>query len=129
MPNQPERMRLDKWLWAARFFKTRGLASEQIDAGKVTVNGTRAKRAREITPGDEITFPRGDLPCSIIVSALSTSRGPAPVAQLLYSETDESIARRSTLQAQRQLAPEPAKGRSGRPTKHERRSLVKFRGD
>ena len=119
-----DRVRLDKWLWAARFYKTRSLAAEAIDKGRVKVNGQVAKASREPKPGDEIRFIAGDSPRTVIVRALSAVRGPAPVAALLYEETAESVQQRQLLSEQRRLAPEPSHTLTqGRPTKRDRRRL------
>lgn len=119
--------RLDKWLWAARFFKTRGLAAESIDKGHVLVGGGPAKRAREVHVGDRLSVrpnTPGELPREIEVLALSAVRGPAPVAQQLYRETAASLAARETAAKARRLAPEPALAIGhGRPTKRDRREL------
>lgn len=127
MADSCDRMRLDKWLWVARFFKTRSLASESIDAGKVSVNGVRAKRAREVGAGDEISFTRGREPFRLTVVAIAPNRGPAVSAQRLYSESEESVAARAALNEARRVAPEPASGRRGRPTKQDRRQIQRFR--
>lgn len=124
-------MRLDKWLWAARFYKTRSIATEAIHKGHVSVNGATAKPAREVRVGDCIALRQGYDEKTVQVLALSGVRGPAPVAQLLYAETAESIALREQRQAQRRLAPEPAAAiaqqRQGRPTKRQRRALDQAR--
>jgi ribosome-associated heat shock protein Hsp15 len=121
---EPERVRLDKWLWAARFFKTRALSAEAIDKGRVSVNGQAAKASREPRLGDTIEFRQGNDLRAVIVRALSAVRGPAPVAQRLYEETPESVARRLASAEQRRLAPEPALSQTqGRPTKRDRRTL------
>lgn len=124
-------MRLDKWLWAARFYKTRSLAVEQISKGRVTVNQAAAKASREIRVGDTIALRQGDTPKTVEVLALSHIRGPAPAAQQLYTETPESIAERARLAEQRRLAPEPAASiallREGRPSKRDRRSMDRVR--
>ncbi len=120
----PERVRLDKWLWAARFFKTRALSAEAIDKGRVTVNGQLAKASREPHVGDTIAFRQGHDLRAVVVRGLSAVRGSAPVAQQLYEETAESIARRLATAEQRRLAPEPALSQPlGRPTKRDRRTL------
>ena len=90
-------MRLDKWLWCARFYKTRSLAVEEIGKGRVTVNNANAKASREIRPGDHIHLRQGNIPREVIVRGLSGMRGPAPVAQQLYEETAQSIAQREQL--------------------------------
>jgi ribosome-associated heat shock protein Hsp15 len=117
--------RLDKWLWAARFFKTRALAVEAIERHRVTVNDAPAKAARDVRIGDtlRLRLPAAP-PREITVVALSSLRGPASVAQALYRETAESLAARAAWAEARRLAPEPAAGRTeGRPTKRERREL------
>jgi len=117
-------VRLDKWLWAARLYKTRGLASEEIDKGRVRVNGAQAKPAREVRIGDRIEIRQGPVGRTVDVRALSGVRGPAPVAALLYEETPESVAERLRTAELRRLAPEPALAHEqGRPTKRERRTL------
>ena len=112
-------MRLDKWLWAARFFKTRTLAVEAIDGGRVSVNAERAKPAKEVKPGDAVTIRRPPFEFAIVVKALSDKRGPAIVAATLYEETPESRARRSALAAEMKAIPQPRF--KGRPTKKTRR--------
>ncbi|GKS73866.1 RNA-binding S4 domain-containing protein [Acidovorax sp. SUPP950] len=126
--NAPESMRLDKWLWCARFYKTRSLAVEEIGKGRVTVNGQAAKAARELRAGDTVDLRQGPTHRTVRVRALSGMRGPAPVAQLLYEETMESIAARENAAEQRRLAPEPAASlHEGRPTKRDRRSIDQAR--
>ncbi|WP_288253083.1 RNA-binding S4 domain-containing protein [uncultured Hydrogenophaga sp.] len=121
---EPERVRLDKWLWAARFFKTRALSAEAIDKGRVNVNGQAAKASREPRVGDTVEFRQGNDLRTVVVRGLSSVRGPAPVAQQLYEETPESVARRLASAEQRRLAPEPALSQTqGRPTKRDRRTL------
>ena len=123
-----ERQRIDKWLWAARFYKTRSLASEDLDLGRVTVNGQVAKPAREVKAGDTVGIRRDAQIRTVIVRGLSGQRGPAPVAQLLYEETPESAAMRERLAQLRRDAPEPALSITrGRPTKRERRDLDQTR--
>lgn len=121
-------MRLDKWLWAARFYKTRALAVEEIARGRVEVNGQAAKPSRDIRPGDLLRLRQGVAEREVQVLALSQVRGPAPVAQALYAETPESVARREQAAEARRLAPEPAlaiaENRQGRPTKQDRRRLA-----
>ncbi len=129
MANAPDRQRIDKWLWAARFFKTRALAVEQLDRGRVQVNGADAKPAREVKPGDVVQLQQGRDARIVTVKALSAMRGPAPVAQQLYEETEGSIAARALAAEQRRLAPEPAHAiAQGRPTKRDRRALDQRRG-
>ncbi|MEG0201626.1 MAG: RNA-binding S4 domain-containing protein [Comamonas sp.] len=128
-----ESMRLDKWLWCARFYKTRSLAVEEIGRGRVTVNGSNAKASREIRVGDRIHLKQGNIPKEVLVRGLSGMRGPAPVAQQLYEETAQSIATREQLAEQRRLAPEPAEAlaalHAGRPTKRDRREIDRARQD
>src|ERR1700761_5493723 len=100
-----DRVRIDKWLWAARFFKTRSLATEAVDGGKVEVNGERAKPSKAIKPGDEVRLRVGPYEHILIVRALADRRGPASVAQSLYEETAASLAEREKLSAQLKLAP------------------------
>ena len=126
--NVTETMRLDKWLWCARFYKTRSLATEEIAKGRVTVNGQAAKPARDWRCGDTVAPRQGPVARTVLVRALSGARGPAPVAQLLYEETPESIAARERAAEQRRLAPEPAAAlQEGRPTKRDRRSIDRAR--
>jgi ribosome-associated heat shock protein Hsp15 len=125
MPTPNDRLRLDKWLWAARFFKTRALAVEAVERHRVTVNGAPAKPGREVHIGDNLrmTLP-GAPPREVTVVALSSVRGQATVAQVLYRETAESLAGRVAWAERRRTAPEPGAARTeGRPTKRERRDL------
>ena len=123
-------MRLDKWLWCARFYKTRSLAVEEIGKGGVTVNGQATKAARELRVGDSLALRQGPVARTVIVRALSNMRGPAPVAQQLYEETPESISARAQAAEARRLAPEPAAAlREGRPTKRDRRDMDDLRHD
>jgi len=126
--NVTETMRLDKWLWCARFYKTRSLATEEIAKGRVTVNGQAAKPARDLRCGDTVALRQGPVARTVLVRALSGARGPAPVAKLLYEETPESIAARERAAEQRRLAPEPAAAlQEGRPTKRDRRNIDRAR--
>ena len=119
-----ESQRLDKWLWAARFFKTRSLAAEEIGKGRVEVNGQVAKASREVKPAQTIALVQGQMPRTVIVRGLSAMRGPAPFAQQLYEETPESLALRAQLQEQRRQMVEPATSiTQGRPTKRDRRQI------
>ena len=121
-------MRIDKWLWAARFFKTRAPAVEAIVAGHVSVNGERAKPAKAVKAGDAIEVRRPPFTHSIVVKALSERRGPAAEAQALYSETPESLARRMQLTAELRSVSAGPRLR-GRPTKKDRRDYERwFRG-
>ncbi|MDP1692286.1 MAG: S4 domain-containing protein [Burkholderiaceae bacterium] len=121
--NKP--VRLDKWLWAARFFKTRALAAEAVDRGRIDVNGQPAKPARELHPGDTLVLRQdGGVKRTLVIRALSVQRGPARVAQALYEETADSLAQRLRAAEARRLAPEPAQSTlQGRPTKRDRREL------
>ena len=125
MAANTDRMRLDKWLWAARFFKTRALAAEAADLDRVDVNGQPAKPARELHVGDTLVLRQdGGVKRTLLLRALTTQRGPAPVAQALYEETAESLAERQRAAEARRLAPEPAQTiEQGRPTKRDRREL------
>jgi len=118
------RVRLDKWLWAARFFKTRGLAAQDIAGGRVTINGQVAKASREVRPGDRVRLRWGGLEREVVVRAVGLMRGPAAVAQALYEETADSLARRQLAEQARRLAPDPAQTiEQGRPTKRDRREI------
>jgi len=121
-------MRLDKWLWAARFFKTRSLAQQAIEAGRVRVEGERIKPSKEVKPGDRLAIRIHDEEWEIAVRALSERRGPAAAARLLYEEDEVSRLARETQRATRALAREPALERHGRPTKTDRRALRRLRG-
>ena len=121
-----ERQRIDKWLWAARFFKTRSLAAKAVDGGKVRVNGAGAKPSRELRAGDELALRIGDLEWVVEVKALSRQRGPAAQAALLYAEREESRARRLAAVLLRKVQPHPAAGVKGRPTKKDRRQIRRF---
>lgn len=125
-----EKTRIDKWLWAARFYKTRSLASEDIQKGRVEVNGVEVKPAREIRTGDTVAMRYGSITRTVLVRALSDKRGPAPVAQQLYEETAESMRLRAEAQEQRRMGTEPALSqRHGRPTKQDRRAIENAWGD
>jgi len=118
-------LRIDKWLWAARFYKTRSLAADEIRKGRVEVNGQTAKASRELRPGDLVELRRGALVQTVSVIALSDMRGPAPAAQALYAETADSISRRETAMRQRRDGVEPSQTiEHGRPTKRDRRQLA-----
>jgi ribosome-associated heat shock protein Hsp15 len=125
-----DKLRIDKWLWAARFYKTRSLACEKIDRGRVQVNGAAVKPAREVKAGDSLQLRTGPVTRTVSVLAISDKRGPAPVAALLYQETEESLKLRQQAAEQRRLAPEPALSLTqGRPTKRDRRDTEQLRGD
>jgi ribosome-associated heat shock protein Hsp15 len=121
-------MRLDKWLWAARFYKTRALAVDFIDKGRVLVNGQPTKRSRELRIGDRIALRQGEraeIAREVQVLGLSEQRGPAAVAQQLYAETPESIAAREAAARARPYLSDPARAiEQGRPTNRDRRELV-----
>ncbi len=123
-PNQ----RLDKWLWAARFFKTRNLAIEAINGGKVHVDGQRVKPSRAIRPGTEVQVRKGPYDFTVIVQGLSSQRRPAPEAALLYEETAESRAGREARMEQRRQAAVHRDRGAGRPTKKERRDISRITG-
>ena len=118
-------VRLDKWLWAARFFKTRALAADEIARGRIGVNGQPAKASRELKPGDEVTLRQTAFTRTVLVCGLSNQRGPAPVAQALYEETAASLALRAKAAELRRQGTEPAQAiAQGRPTKRDRRHLA-----
>ncbi len=120
-----DKHRIDKWLWAARFFKTRALAADEVGKGRVLVNGQVAKPSRELREGDRIEWRQAGLARTFIVQALSRMRGPATTAQGLYEETPESITSRLAAAAERKANPEPALAIDhGRPTKRDRRQLA-----
>jgi len=124
MAEYMDRLRIDKWLWAARFFKTRSLAADEIGKNRVQVNGDIAKASREVKVGDTVTVRLGSLSRVVRVRGVSGQRGPAPVAQQLYEETPESLAAQAAAREQRRLGSEPALAiEQGRPTKRDRREL------
>jgi ribosome-associated heat shock protein Hsp15 len=117
-------MRLDKWLWAARMYKTRSLAADELDKGRIHINGQSAKPSRDVRVGDRLEIRRSGHVQTLDVRGLSAMRGPAPVAQLLYAETPESLAAAQALQQARREGTEPALSQpQGRPTKRDRRQL------
>lgn len=128
MSESGDRIRIDKWLWAARFFKTRSLAAQAVDGGRVRLNGARVKPAKEVKPGDEVAVHIGEVEWLVDIRALSGRRGPAEAARQLYEEREESRARRQVAIAARKALPEPAFGLRGRPTKRDRRMLKRFTG-
>jgi ribosome-associated heat shock protein Hsp15 len=118
-------VRLDKWLWAARFYKTRSLAAEEIGKGRIAVNDQPAKPARDVHVGDRIEIRRDGTVRTVLVRGLSDVRGPAPVAQTLYEETPESLEARQRATEQRRFGVEPAQALTeGRPTKRDRRQMA-----
>jgi ribosome-associated heat shock protein Hsp15 len=117
-------LRIDKWLWAARFYKTRSLACDEVTKHRVQINGQDVKPAREVKVGDTLTVCQGNITKTVQVKGISAARGPAPVAQLLYEETAESMALRAKLAEQNRMAAEPAHSiEHGRPTKRDRRQI------
>jgi ribosome-associated heat shock protein Hsp15 len=118
-----DNVRIDKWLWAARFFKTRSLAADAVDRGRVRIGGEPVKPARAVKVNDKIAIDNGSDRWEVVVLALSDVRGPAPVARTLYSETEESIVRRERDQEAKRLFPEPGSSIKGRPTKRDRRAI------
>lgn len=120
-------MRLDKWLWAARFFKTRSMASAEVDGGHVEVNGERAKPAKQVRIGDELRIRINQYTHVVHVRGLSDRRGPASAARALYEETEGSRRERERLAEQRRLAPSPAYEDGGRPTKRDRRDMSRIK--
>ncbi|MEJ8822275.1 RNA-binding S4 domain-containing protein [Variovorax humicola] len=124
-----DRLRIDKWLWAARFYKTRSLAADEIGKHRVQVNGDIAKASREVKVGDLVTLRQGSITRVVNVLGLSGLRGPAPVAQELYEETPESIAAQAAARELRRMGTEPAHSlEQGRPTKRDRRQLDDAKG-
>ena len=121
-----EEIRIDKWLWAARFFKTRALAAEAVAGGKIEVNGGRPKPSRIIRIGDQLCVRRGVYEWTVIVKAVARIRGPASVAQLLYEETDDSARNRETVSARLKLERPPEFDLAGRPSKRDRRAIQRF---
>ena len=125
-----EKVRIDKWLWAARFYKTRTLATDDIHKGRVEVNGQEAKPAREVRIGDTVVLRQSGSLRTLVVRAVSDKRGPAPVAQQLYEETAESQRLRAQAAEQRRMGTEPALSlKDGRPSKHDRRAVENAWGD
>ncbi len=130
MPNEPlTAMRIDKWLWAARFYKTRSLAIQAIENGRVKIDDQRVKPAREVRPGDRLAIRIGEFEWSLTVRGLSMQRGPAPLAQALYEEDPDSHARRQQQVHDRKLNAAPEAAIKGRPTKRDRRQIHRFTGE
>jgi ribosome-associated heat shock protein Hsp15 len=119
-------LRVDKWLWAARFFKTRSLASDAVSGGKVRINGATTKPARDIKVGDKLEIANSETRWVVTVQALSDKRGPAPEARLLYEETPESVAAREAERDARKFIQDPAADLHGRPTKRDRRQMDRY---
>ena len=121
-----DKLRIDKWLWAARFYKTRSLAVEEIDKGRVRINDVEAKPARELKVGDVVTLRQGPVTRTLRVRGISNQRGAAPIAQQLYEETEESLRLKAEAAELRRLTGDPAGSQEhGRPTKRDRRSMDK----
>ena len=121
-----DKIRIDKWLWAARFYKTRSLATDEIGKGRVAVNEQTVKASREVKVGDIVRARQGDVTRTVTVLGVSDQRGPVPTAQALYKETDTSLQLRENISVQRRLSREPALSiEQGRPTKRNRRDLEK----
>lgn len=119
-----DKLRIDKWLWAARFYKTRSLATEEIDKGRVRINDLEVKPAKEVKAGDRVALRQGPVTRTLVIRGISDKRGGAPTAQLLYEETEASVKLREQLAEQQRL--EPANSQEhGRPTKRDRRSIDK----
>jgi len=127
--SEEARVRLDRWLWAARFFKTRALAAAAVGGGKVEVGGARAKRAKLLAVGDRLRIRRGPFEYSVVVRALSEQRGPPGTAAALYVEDAEGKRLREHLAEQLRVAPSLRYEGKGRPTKRERRAIEKLRGE
>jgi ribosome-associated heat shock protein Hsp15 len=123
------RLRLDKWLWVARFHKTRSLAAQAVEGGKVKLNGERVKPSKEVKPGDLLEVRSGELQWRVEVRAVAPRRGPAAEAALLYTEGEESRAKREHMIAMRRAGPRPAQDAHGRPTKRDRRMIRRFTGE
>jgi ribosome-associated heat shock protein Hsp15 len=121
-------VRIDKWLWAARFFKTRALASRSCDLGRIESNGVDAKPAREVRAGDMLRIKNDSGEFQVEILALSEMRGPAPVAQKLYRESDASRALRTKLAEERKVMPQVEGFREGKPSKRDRRQIGRLRG-
>jgi ribosome-associated heat shock protein Hsp15 len=123
-----DNVRIDKWLWAARFFKTRSMAADAVDRGRVRIDGEPVKPARNVKVNDKLVIDNGSDRWEVVVAAISDKRGPAPVARELYFETDESVAKRENDKTARRLFPEPSLDIKGRPTKRDRRAISKAAG-
>lgn len=127
--SEPGKVRLDKWLWAARFFKTRALAAEAIDGGKVDVNGDRAKRAKQVHANDEIRLRQGPIEWHLRVKDVAERRGSADIARLLYEETAEGKRKREAAQEQLRQMPVAFAFGDSRPGKRDRRAIRRLKGD
>ena len=127
LPENASSMRIDKWVWAARFFKTRSIAKNAIEGGKVHIDGERVKVSREVRVGMQLTIQQGLEKKTVVIKALSDVRGPAPVAQQLYDETPESIEKRELLASQRKM--HNLARPDHRPSKKDRRDISKFKNE
>ena len=123
-----DRTRLDKWLWAARFFKHRTLATDAVEGGKVQLNGIRVKPAKDVKIGDRVDIQLAEARFTVIVTGIADKRGSATVAQTLYAETPESSAARESAREERKFAATPGADLHGRPTKRDRRMIGRFNG-
>ena len=121
-----ESVRIDKWLWAARFFKTRSMATDAVDSGKIRLNGDRVKPARGVKPGDRVEVDNGSTEWEVVVKELSDVRRAANFAQALYEETEGSVERRAKAAEDRRYFREPGADIKGRPTKRDRRLISRF---
>ena len=128
MDEQPGRVRLDKWLWAARFYKTRGLSADAIDSGKIEVNGERAKRSRLVQAGDRLRIRIGPYEHIVAVKGVSESRGSATIARELYEEEEQSVKAREVMAAHVRAMNANTGYDTGRPTKKDRRDIKRLRG-
>ncbi|QMU62571.1 MAG: RNA-binding protein [Gammaproteobacteria bacterium] len=126
--NIPQKVRVDKWLWAARFFKTRAIAADAVNGGKVHVNDQRVKSSRPVQAGDQLEITRGQIHSVVKIVALNDKRGPAKAAQLLYEETPQSIQERELRTEQRKLLNASMPKSHGKPDKHQRREIRKVSG-
>jgi ribosome-associated heat shock protein Hsp15 len=124
----PERVRIDKWLWAARFFKTRSLATDAVQGGRVQVDGLRVKPARDVRIGETVAVTVGYTTTTVVVRGLAEKRGSAAQAAVLYDETPESVLARERRREERRLAPPPGADLAGRPSKRDRRRIEAMRG-
>jgi ribosome-associated heat shock protein Hsp15 len=127
--NDLGRLRIDKWLWAARFYKTRSLAAQAVEGGKVKLNGEQPKPGKGLRPGDRLEVRSGELEWRLEVLAVSARRGPASEAAKLYAEDKESSSRREHMLLMRRAGPHPAHDARGRPTKRDRRMIHRFTGE
>ncbi len=126
-PTPNDRVRIDKWLWAARFFKTRSLAKTAIDNGKIEVNEQRAKASKEVSLEDTLNIRRGEVTQTVVIKNLSDKRGPAKVAQTLYEETDQSKLERAILTEKRKINRAGYSSPIGKPSKRDRREISKLK--